>query len=107
RDVTVLGLDIVDDPIADPQGATRDRLQAGDHPQGGLLTTAGRPDQDEELALGDVEAEVVDRLEAVLVDLVHGVQGDGRHRLNVTNASGRSGRSSGPGRPAEASSPGQ
>ena len=79
RDVPVLGLDVVDDPVADPQLAAGDRLQTGDHAQGGRLPAAGRSDEHEELAVGDVEAEVVDRLEAVVVDLVDRVERDGRH----------------------------
>jgi hypothetical protein len=35
-------------------------LEAGDHPQGGGLAAAGRPQQREELALGDPEVDVLD-----------------------------------------------
>ena len=81
-DVAVLRLDVVDDPVADAHLAAGDRLQPGHHPQGGGLAAAGRPDEHEELAVGDIEAEVVDGVKAVLVDLVDIVHRHGGHGLS-------------------------
>src|SRR5205823_1607264 len=44
----------------DAQFARADVLQPGDHVQRGRLATAGRADQDHELAVGDAEIDVVD-----------------------------------------------
>ena len=41
--------------------AAVDLLEAGEHPQAGGLAAAGGADQDEELAVGDLEVELVDR----------------------------------------------
>ena len=54
-------------------------LEAGDHPQQRRLAAAGRADEDEELAVGDLERDVVDgrhRAER----LAHVVELDRRHR---------------------------
>ena len=40
------------------------------------LAAARRPDEHQELAVGDLQVEVVDGLEAVVVDLVHLVEDD-------------------------------
>ena len=40
RDVAILGRDVVDDAIADPQLAAGDLLESGDHPQAGRLAAA-------------------------------------------------------------------
>ena len=45
--------DVVDDALADPDRARRDRLEPGDHPQHRRLAAARRPDDDHELAVGD------------------------------------------------------
>jgi hypothetical protein len=47
-------------PVAEQHLTAGRLLQAGDHPQGGGLATAGRAEQGEERALRDGEAEVVD-----------------------------------------------
>ncbi len=47
--------------VADAQLASRDRLEPGDHPQRGRLAAAGRPDEHEELAVGDVERQAGER----------------------------------------------
>ena len=60
RDVAVLGDDVVHDPVADPQLPLADGLQAGHTAQGGGLPAAGRTDQDQELAVADLQVEVVD-----------------------------------------------
>ena len=61
RDVAILGRDVVDDAIADPERAVADLLETGDHPEAGRLAAARWADEDHELAVGDLEVEVVDR----------------------------------------------
>ncbi len=60
RDVAVLGLDVVDDALADGDGARRGVLEPRDHPQRGRLAAARRAEEHEELLVGDVEGEHVD-----------------------------------------------
>jgi hypothetical protein len=78
-DVAVLGLDVVDDSVTDLHRAAADRLEPGDHPQRRRLATARRPDQDEELLVGDLQIEVVNRVESVVVDLVDAFELDSCH----------------------------
>ncbi len=59
RDVAILRRDVVDDLLADSQRSVGDLFQAGDHAQAGGLAAAGRPDEDHELRVADVEVEVV------------------------------------------------
>ena len=59
RDVAVARREVVDDLALDPDLAGGDLLEPGDHPQRRGLAAAGRPDQHHELALGDVQVEVV------------------------------------------------
>ena len=54
------GLDVVDDPVADPDRALGRVLEPGDHPQRGGLAAARRAEQHEELPVVDLEREVVD-----------------------------------------------
>ena len=60
---------VVDDLAADLQLAVGDVLEPGDHPQRGRLPAARRADEDHELAVGDLEVQVLDGLEAVVVAL--------------------------------------
>jgi hypothetical protein len=60
-DIAVLGRDAVHHPVVDPQLARGDRLEPGDHAQGGRLAAAGRPEQDHELAVLDQQRHVLDR----------------------------------------------
>ncbi len=60
RDVAVLGLDVVDDPIADAQRALGGGLEPGDHAQGGGLAAARRAEQHHELLVQHLEVEPVD-----------------------------------------------
>ena len=58
-DVAVLRRDVVDQPLADADLAAGDLLQPGDHAQQGRLAAAGRADQHDELAVGDLEIDAV------------------------------------------------
>jgi hypothetical protein len=78
-DVAVPGGEGVDHPVADAHGPGREVLQAGHHPQGGRLAAAGRAHQDQELAVGDVQVQVLDGVEPVLVLLVDLVENDLGH----------------------------
>ena len=60
REVACAGREVVDDAIADQDAAARDVLEAGQHPQRRALAAARRADEHEELAVGDLEREVVD-----------------------------------------------
>jgi hypothetical protein len=62
-DVAVLGRQVVDHPAADGDRARGDLLQAGDGPESGRLAAPGWADEHHELAVGDVEAQVVDSLD--------------------------------------------
>ena len=64
------GDEVVDDAAADRDRAVRDLLEPGDHAQRRRLAAARRADEDEELAVRDVEREVLDGLDAAVVDLV-------------------------------------
>jgi hypothetical protein len=46
---------------ADPDATARRLLEPGDHAQERRLAAARRPDEDEELAVGDLERDVFDR----------------------------------------------
>ncbi len=54
--------DVVDQPPVDVQLAAGDFLESGDHAQQCRLAAAGRSDENDELALGDVEIDAVDHL---------------------------------------------
>ena len=47
--------------VADADRAAVDVLEAGEHAQRGGLAAAGGADEDEELAVADLEVELVDR----------------------------------------------
>jgi hypothetical protein len=80
RDVALLRRELVHDVVADAQLAARDVLQAGDHPQRRRLAAAGRADEDDELAVGDLEVQVDDRARAVGIGLLDVRERDGCHR---------------------------
>ena len=75
-DVAVLRRQVVHHPLTDGDGATGDLLQAGDRPQRGRLAASGRTDEHHELALLHLKVQVVERLDAALVNLVHVVEDD-------------------------------
>ena len=62
RDVTILGRQVIDDLAADADRAGRYLLQPRDRPQRRGLAASRRPDQNHELAIADLQAELVDRL---------------------------------------------
>jgi len=64
-DVAVLGRLVVDDLAPDAQLTRGDVLQAGDHVEGGGLAAAGGADEDDELPVGNVQIEVIDREGAI------------------------------------------
>ena len=82
RDVAVLRRHVVDDLTVDHHLPGGDRLESGDHPQRGRLPAAGRPDEHDELAVGDLEVEVGHRLRAVGIDLRQALERDLGHRLS-------------------------
>jgi hypothetical protein len=81
-DVAVLGRHVVDHLVADRDRTGADVLQARDHPQCRRLAAAGWTDQHHELAVFDVEAEVVNRLDPSGIDLVDPVDLDLSHRVS-------------------------
>ena len=80
RDVAVLRGDVVDDPRADRDRARRRVLEPRDHPQRRRLAGARRPDQDRELAVGDLEVQPVHGARAVREHLRDAVERDLRHQ---------------------------
>jgi len=65
--------------------AFADLLQTGEHPQRGRLPAARRPYQDHELAVADLQVEVVDGLEAVVIDLRDAVECHACHVLPLSS----------------------
>ena len=57
RHVALARVERVDDPVADPDLAFADLLEAGGHPQRRRLAAAGGADEDHQLAVGDLEVE--------------------------------------------------
>ena len=80
-DVAVARRDVVDDPVADPDCALRDVLEAGDHPEGGRLAAARRADEDHELSVLDFQVEPVDGSRAVGIDLRDVLKRNASHAL--------------------------
>ena len=79
-DVAILRGNVGDVLIADEDATTVDVLQAREHAQGGGLAAAGGADQDEEFAVGDVEAQLVDGgLVGARVDASRVIEGNGCH----------------------------
>ena len=73
---------MVDDPLADLEHALGDVLEAGDHAQRSRLAAAGRPDEDHELAVLDLQIDRVDGARPVGVDLAYAVESDSSHRFS-------------------------
>ena len=72
---------LVHDLAADAQLTLADVLEPGDHAKRRRLPAAGGTDEDHELAVGDVEREVVHRHRVVLVALRDALEGDLGHGL--------------------------
>ena len=79
RDVALAGLDVVDAPVADADFAGGDFLEPREHAERRALAAAGRADQDDELAVADLEIEIPHGVEAVGVVLVDVSEIDGSH----------------------------
>jgi hypothetical protein len=69
----------VDNAVADAQLALGDLLESGHHPQRGRLAAPGGPDENQELPVRDVQRQVVDGVEAVVVDLLDAFELDLSH----------------------------
>ena len=80
RDIAVLGRLLVHPLAADPKFSRRDLFQPGNHVQRGGLSAAGRADQDDELAVGDGDGQILHGRGAVGVTLGHPVQHNLGHR---------------------------
>ena len=72
-DIAVLGGDVVHQLAVDVQLAAGDLLQAGHHAQGGGLAAAGGADQNDELLVRDVQAELLHGNDALVRDLQVGL----------------------------------
>jgi hypothetical protein len=84
-DVPVLRLGLVDDTAVDPDRSVGKILQAGDHPQGRGLSTAGRTDENDELAVIHMKIDAMDgRCPAISLD--DAVKCDGRHQTSPMSA---------------------
>jgi hypothetical protein len=80
-DVAVLGVDLVDDAIADRDLPARDLLETRDHAQQRTFAAARRAHEDHELLIGDLEIDAVDDLLRV-EGLANAAQTDGGQALS-------------------------
>src|SRR5262245_35536747 len=81
REVAVARWSVVHEPSADQQVAGGDVLDPRDHPEQRRLAAARRPDEDQELAVGDIQAHVVDRrFASITVALDDAPEGDLGHQ---------------------------
>jgi hypothetical protein len=78
-DVAVLGREVGDVAAADGDGAGGHLLEPGDHAEQRGLAAARRPDQHQQLAVGDVEVDGVDGRDRAVVDLGGVADGDVSH----------------------------
>ena len=69
RDVPILRRDVVHDPVTDPDLSGGDLLESGDHSKQRALAAARRTDQDEKLAVRDLQRAAADGMRAARVDL--------------------------------------
>ncbi|HWJ32189.1 MAG TPA: hypothetical protein VNR59_07600 [Gaiellaceae bacterium] len=86
RHVARLRRQVVHDLAADADDAAADLLEPGDHAERARLAAAGRSDEDDELAVGDVEVELVHGARAVRVDLRQALELDRRHGAGTIDA---------------------
>ena len=83
RDVAVPRREVGDVAAADLDRALGDLLEAGDHAQQRRLPAARRPDEDDELAVVDLERDVVDRDDVAAEPLRDMGQADTGHAAMV------------------------
>ena len=76
---------VVDDAVADHDAALADVLEPGEHAQRRRLAAARRADEHHELAVLDVEVEVVDGARAVGVHLRHAIERHSGQRINLAS----------------------
>ena len=70
RDIAILGFHVVNQRIADQQIAGGDRFQAGDHSERSGFTASGRPDENNEFTVSNVDGKIIYRFMPVIIDLV-------------------------------------
>ena len=75
-DIPLAGGHLVDPPVAHAQFAAADLLQSRDHAQGSGLAAAGGAQQNQPLAAGNDQVQVLDHL-IFLIDLFHVIKHDG------------------------------
>ena len=83
RDVAVARSEVGDVAVADQDSSLGDLLEPGDHAQKGRLAAPGRADEHHELAVMDVERDVVDRLDPVRIDLRRFLEPDAAHQAGA------------------------
>src|SRR4051812_35979396 len=81
RDVTLLRRQVGDVPVVDPDDAIGYALESGHHPEHGRFAAARWTDEDEELAIGDLEAEVAGSRISVRVNFIYVLETDTSHRI--------------------------
>src|SRR6266516_7019428 len=81
RDVALLRRHLRHVAVADRDRAARALLEPRDHPEQRRLPATRRADKHHELAVSDVECNLVDRLDAVRINLGDGIQLDPAHAL--------------------------
>jgi hypothetical protein len=64
-DVAIHGRQMIDQSFADQDLAGSDGFESGDHPQRRRLAAPGRPYENHELAVADLEVHVLDRVDLV------------------------------------------
>ncbi len=79
-DVAIAGGDIVHESIADVNFAAAGFFQTGDHAERGRFAATAGTDENDELAVGDLEIHITDGVEAVGVVLIEMFQEDVGHR---------------------------
>src|SRR5215211_1167147 len=81
RDVPLARRKLVDDLISDKHLAGADVLEAGDHAQRRRLTTPRRPDEHDELPVGDIQVHLVDGDHVLAEDFGYLLEGYFSHPL--------------------------
>jgi hypothetical protein len=91
RDVPLLRPEGVRHAVPDAERAARDLLEPGDQAKHRRLAASGGADRHEQLAVGNVERDVDERLRPARVRLRHVLEDDARHQSKKCSAA-RSGR---------------